>query len=257
MMSAIVILLVGWLLVMFYRMEIRAHWWAYRLQHADSVEQRQYYFSCLASGGDKSLAALPRLLDDPRAEIRVLGVRLLRWCPSERARDLLLTRVKDESDEVAMQVTLELAKRSDRFEAIPILEEMAQTADSRTACIAVAAIERIGGPQAEAVLLKQLTKTNDVDLLAQVIDSLGMLASREAVPTLVSLLDDQRAISTLPISQRRAQWAITKAQGQLTAKGIDPQDVLDATHCEATIASVAARALFLITGESYTGESGK
>jgi hypothetical protein len=43
---------------------------------------------------------------------------------------------------------------------------------------------------------------------------------------------------------------IAKVQGQLTAEGIDPQAVLDATHSEATVASVAARALRLITGAS-------
>lgn len=253
--SSIAILAAVWVLVMFYRMEIRARWWAYRLQHVDSVEQRQYYFSCLASVGDTSLTVLPRLLNDPRDEIRVVGVRLLHWCPNEQARDLLLTHVVDESDEVSAQVTLELARRQDRFEALPVLEEMIQASDPRSACMAVATIERIGGPQAEAILLKQLTTTDEVDLLAQVIDSLGMLGSRLAQPALVSLLDDKRAISVLPISQRRAKKAIAQVQGQLTAKGIDPQAVLNATHSEATVASVAARALSLITGDSHANST--
>ena len=112
--TAIVILAAVWGLGMFYRMELRAHWWVYRLQHADSAQQRQHYLACLASIGDTSLTALPRLLDDPRAEVRLWGVQLLHWCPSERVRDLLLTRVADESDEVSARAALELARRPDR-----------------------------------------------------------------------------------------------------------------------------------------------
>ena len=257
MVTAIVILAAVWLLGMFYRMEIRAHWWAYRLQHVNSAEQRQYYFACLASAGDRSLPALPRLLNDPRADIRVLGVRVLRWCPSQQARDLLLARVTDESDTVSAQAALELTRRPNRFDILPILAEIIRTTDPRSARMAVAAIERIGGSQAEALLLTQLPVTEDVDLLAQVIDSLGMLASRQAVPLLKKLLDDERTISILPISQQRAQQVIANVQGQLTAEGIDPQAVLDAAHSEQTIASVAARALRLITGESYERESEK
>jgi len=242
---------------MLYRMEIRAQWWAYRLQNIESIEQRQYYFSCLASIGDTSLAALPRLLNDPRAEVRILGVRLLRWCPSKQAKDLLLTRITDECDEVVQQVAVELARRLDRSEALPILEKMIQAADPNDTRKAVAALERIGGSKAEAILLEQLEKTNDVDLLAQVIDSLGMLACQQAVSSIKKRLDDKRTISILPASQRRAQQVIAKVQGQLAAKGIDPQAVLDASHSEQTIASIATRALRLITGESYHGESEK
>jgi len=248
--TVIVILAAVWVLALFYRMEIRAHWWVYRLRHVDSAQQRQYYLACLTSIGDESLTALPRLLDDPRAEVRLWGVRLLGGCPNERVRDLLLTRVADESDEVSAGAALELARRPDRLEVMPILCDRLRSADSRAARMAAAAIERIGGPQAEAVLLERLTTADDVDLLAQVIDSLGMLASRPAIPAFVSLLADQRAISTLPASQRRVKRVIARVQGQLTAEGIDPRAVLDATHSEPTIASVAARALFLITGVS-------
>jgi len=247
--TAIAILTAVWGVVMLYRMEIRAHWWAYRLQNANSAEQRQYYFACLASIGDKSLTALPQLLNDPRAEVRLCGVQLLRWCPSEQARELLLAHIADESDKVSSRAALELARRPDCNEAIPILEDMIRTSKPRAACMAVAAIERIGGPQAEAALLRQLDTADEPDQLAQVVDSLGMLASRPAIPALVGLLADERAISILPVSQRRIERVINEMQGQLTAQGIDPKAVLDATHSEATVASVAKRALRLIDGD--------
>lgn len=253
--AAIAILVAAWTLAIFYRMEIRAHWWVYRIQHVESAEQRQYYFSCLASIGDTALTALPRLLDDPRADVRLLGVRLLRWCPSKKTQALLITHLTDQSDEVSQQAALEIARREDRSEAIPALKKLVQSAEPHSARMAVATIERIGGSEAEAILLEILYKTQDVDLLAQVIDSLGMLSSHQAVPTLEKMLDDKRPITIQPASQRRVQKVIAKIQGQLTTKGINPQAVLEASHSEQTIASVAARAISLIKGKTYTSSN--
>ena len=248
---ALAILIILWLAALWFRTEIRAYWWSYRVTRVESPELRGYYAACLSAIGNKALPALPRLLNDPRPAVRIIGVRILRSCPDARSLDYLLARLADPSVEVSDAAALQIVLRPDRLEAVPALRTMAG-GPAPTALAAMAALERIGGPQAEQILLTQLNAADDPDVAAQAIDSLGMLGCTSAEQAIRHHLDDHRRLTRLPASQRRAEQAIAAVQGQLATRGIAPEAVLAATRTDPTVSAIAARALAAIIGSPAT-----
>jgi hypothetical protein len=249
---ALIIILVGlWLTALWYRMEIRAFWWAYRITRVESCELQGYYAACLGSVGDKALPALSRLLDDPRPSVRLIGVCVLRSCPSKAALEKLLSCLDDPSTEVSSAATLEIALRPDRLSVLPILQARL-AGPAGHALPAMAVIERIGGPEAERILLDVLAGSDDPDIVAQAIDSLGMLGCKAAEQAIRPHLDDHRRIQQPPASQRRAEQAIAAVHGQLITRGIDPQTLKSVTCTDLTVSAIAARALASIVGTPAT-----
>lgn len=251
MVLAIAVLVLAWLGVMFFRMELRAQWWAYQLTQVESQQDRNYYLTRLAAISDKSLGAVDRLLGDPRDEIRKMGVTVLVRCKSLRARQRLLTMLTDESGEVWAQASLGLASRPDAAELIPVMSQLLRGEDIQSARAAAFTLERMGGPQAEEILLDSLRTATDPDLSAQLIDSLGILRCQSAVPLLKDLLGDDQPVAALPANYASVQRAVAALGEDLSTRGINPQELLEATQVEMTVASFAARSLHLITGETY------
>jgi HEAT repeat protein len=249
--TLIVVLLTLWLTALWYRMEIRACWWAYRITRVESLELQGYYAACLGSVGDKALPALPMLLDDPRPSVRLIGVCILRSCPAKAALEKLLACLDDPSTEVSSAAALEIALRPDRLSVLPILEARL-AGPAGYALPAMAAIERIGGPEAERILLDTLAGSDDPDVVAQAIDSLGMLGCKAAEQAIRQHLDDHRRLQHPPASQRRAEQAIAAVNGLLIARGIDPQALKSAARTDPAVSAVAARALASIVGPPAT-----
>jgi len=232
-------------------MEIRSFWWVHRIQRATTPEDRKYYTLCLAAVKDSALPAIPALLRDPRAEVRALGIDVLRYCPSPHAQVLLLNALPDDRDPVLVRAALNLALRPDRMNALPRLREMIQSTSPRTASAGVVAMERLGGPEAKQALLDMLTSSSDPDLLAQVADSLANLEEHAAVAPLIGLLTDRRPITVPPVSYRMAVEAIARLKGDAISKGVDKESLLAATQAPSTIGAAAARSLYLITDQSF------
>ena len=249
---AIVVLLSLWAAAIWFRMEIRAYWWAYRITQVEEPELRGYYAAGLSAIGNQALAALPRLLNDHRASIRLIGVRILRSCPDARSLDYLLARLSDPSIEVSDAAALQIVLRPDRLKAVPVLGAMVD-GPTPTAAAAMAALERIGGPQAERILRTRLSTAADPDVAAQAIESLGMLGCKAAEQAIRRHLDDNRRLTRPPASQRRAEQAIAAVQNQLATRGIAPEAVLAAARTDLTVSAVAARALASITGRPAGG----
>jgi hypothetical protein len=250
-------LVLVWLVALFYRHELRSHWWAYRLQQADDPLVRAYYLPRLAAMGEHGLGALDRLLRDPRPQNREAGVAVLHYCTSEEARERLLHVLLNDPDEsVAEKAALELALRKDALRSLDDLDDvlfsLAHPTRSRRAAVA---IERIGGAEAKTALLEALLTHGgrlDADVCAQVIDSLAMLGSEDAVPAIRDALADDRGVTILPASQRAAQRAVMALQGDLTRKGVDPGTLLEASTAAPTVAAVAQRALTLLNPSPTT-----
>ena len=245
-------LLLLWLLVIMFRMELRAQWWAYRLTRVTSTDDHQYYLTRLAAIGNKSLGPISRLLDDPRPEIRQSGMTILHYCSHPSVTELLVAKLSDPSPDMVAAAALELALRPKSRDLLPQLGTIALADDSASAWGACVALERFGGPDAISTLLQVLRQTTDADVRAQAIDSLGMLGSQEAVPTLKEMLTDQRPISRLPASQRSALRTIGALQQKLVTQGMDPQAMAEASQSQNTVASVAERSLRLIQGTPWT-----
>jgi HEAT repeat protein len=236
-----------WFGALYYRMEIRAQWWAWRIRQVEEPALRAYYAACLGAVGDKSLGAVQRLLNHPDESIRLIGVRILRSCKDPRALQLLVDRLADAGIDVSEAAALQIALRPDSADALPQLRAIVEANGPATPA-AMAALERIGGPQAEEILLRQLNCTGDPDVLAQAIDSLGMLGCKAAQAGIRRHMDDTRLLSRLPATQRRAQQVIVSVSGKLIAQGIDPASVAAASRTQPTVGSVAARALAAIQG---------
>lgn len=235
---------------MLFRWELRTRWWAWRITQVESREDREYYLTRLAAVADRSLDALPRLLHDPRPEVRDLGLTVLRYGTSPRAGEYLLEMLNDEDADVAGTAASLLAWRPKAREYVPQLFIAIQTDTGRPAWSAAVALGRIGGPDVEPLLLTVVHPMMEPDVRAQVIESLGLLNCGAAVPAMIDALADRRPLATTPFSQSHATRAIGALQGQIVAKGGDPGAMLAAVETP-TVASVAARWLTLMTGGSF------
>lgn len=242
------LLVVLWLVAMFFRWEIRARWWAYRLAAAPASPEAAYYEGCLASVGDRSLGALRGLLRHPSADVRRRAAAILHWCRTEGSRTVLLEAMRDPDGEVRETAALGLAFHHDAA-ALPELLRMVRSGEGDVALAAAVALERIGGPAATEALLEVLRGDAPPLLRAQAIDSLGLLGAKQAVPLLIDCLRDERTPATRPAADRRALQAIRAAGLDFSRLGIDPSKI-DTGRPE-TIAELAARALHRITGESF------
>ena len=156
-MLAVLVLL--WLLGMVFRMELRGQWWAYRLARAGAGADRQYYLVRLAAMGDESLGAVGRLLGDARAEVRSMGITVVHYCKGPAAGELLVGALGDADPEVAATAALELALRPEAAALVPRLAAILDGAGAAPAWGACVALERMGGPAAERVLLAALAKS--------------------------------------------------------------------------------------------------
>lgn len=246
-------LIVGWTIVLYYRTEIRAHWWAHQYTRMDTADERAFYLIRLASLQDRAIPALGRLARDPREEVRAAAVRVLHHCPSVDGQRALLDFLDDASDLVAEQAAMELALRADKSSALPTLKSwVLDEASPDRARRSAVALERIGGPDAEIVLLEALPVSREPNLVAQVIDSLAMLGSEKALPLIESHLTDGRRVEVLPASQRGLRRAVAAMSADLAAKGIDPRAMLSDLEETATVASIAWGAVEIIADPPAT-----
>jgi hypothetical protein len=245
----LILLLSIWGLIMLFRMEIRAQIWAYRLTQAQSREERRYFLACLTSIGNKSLGAAKRLIRSRRPEVRMMGITVLESCKGPEAEHLLIDLFRDRDDDVADDAALALAGRPGAIGYLPMLREMLDRHDQASRHAAVALL-RMPGLEPEAILVKALSGTDDPDLRAQIIDTLGMRANRQAAPAIVAMIEDTRPVQHLPYSQRSAMLALSQASGQFQAKGIDSQAIVKAMQRSTTVSEVALRSLAIIAGKS-------
>jgi len=249
---AIGALLILWCVSMYYRNELRAMWWSYRLTTADSIERRDYYVVRLASLQDKALVGIPRVLNNPRPEIRSAGIRILHYCRNPSAVDHLVGLLEDVSDEVVSQATVELVRRGEDALALDRLGKIIQRGEMPSLRPAAAALSRIGGDEAETLLIDAMKHRPDADTCAQIIDSLALLECRRAIPLIEAYSDDHRPLTILPASHRAAQAAIEHLRGELIARQVDPNGLLQTTQIAPTVAGVARRALQLMQRRDAT-----
>ncbi len=259
----VIVLGLLWLTAMYFRWEIRAQWWAWQVRRAQTPAAQNYYTACLASIGNRALEAVAPLAADERAEVREAALRILRRCEGSRADRLLFTMLTDTNDDLVAMAAIELARRDRAGTVRLLIDRLASTRRSddtaapdarRVQRAALAALGRVGGPEAQAALLDALATADDPDLLAQAIDALGMLSCREAVPLIAARLRDDRLLTVRPASWNSAARAAAAVQRDLAARGIPPGALIEAAGAPVTVAGVAARTLRLL-GEPATREA--
>lgn len=250
---AIIALLVAlWCLAMWYRVEIRAYWWARQLAQSSNPQDIHYYLLCLASTKESALGPAKGLVRNADAHVRRLGVAALDNCRGQEVERVLLDLLNDPDDEVADAAAISLTdpRRGTAMALIPELEKIVARG-GKAARHAIVALQRIPGEQAEMILVDVLSEASEPDLLGQVADSLGIIGSRTAVPGLIALLDDTRSLGSMLYSERSAAKALADARAQFAARGINAESVTVArAH---TVAEAALRSLTMIAGGTSPG----
>jgi len=247
---AIITLLIAlWCLAMWYRVEIRAYWWARQLAQASSPQDTHYYLLCLASTKDSAFGPARRLARNADPRVRRLGVAALDNCRGPKVEQVLLNLLSDPDDDVADAAATSLTdpRRGTAIALIPDLETTLARG-GRAARHAVVALQGIPGEQTERILVDALSGTSDPDLLAQLADSLGMIGARLAAPRLIALLDDIRPLESTQHSERSATRALAAARRQFAAKGINAESITVARA--RTVAEAALRSLTMIAGRA-------
>ncbi|UCD29164.1 MAG: HEAT repeat domain-containing protein [Planctomycetota bacterium] len=256
MIIVIVVLIILWSVTMLFRWEIRARWWVYQLNRAESRRQENYYLARMAAIGHRSWFALDRLINDPRPDIRKFGIKCFQQRPLEFSDKHLYSLLDHKYEDVAAGAAWALTSHRGIPRTLETLQYLIlDTPPDNRNRNAVYCLERIGGSQAEEILIEALAKTNDPDLLAQIIDSLGMLASKKAGPSIEKMLSDHRPITILPVSHRQIQQAIMAIQGQQAIEDVNNQDLLDTFQIEPTVAAVAKRSLQMINAHKDDQDS--
>lgn len=248
--AGVVLLVLVWAVVMLFRWELRAQWWAYQLARSDTPDQRAFYMTRLASIGNKSLNVLPRLVASDDAEIREAAICVLKYCSGARADELLIAMLADPDPENAgLAATTFAMKPAAAGMAVELRDKVALNAVPAASWGTVVALGRLPGETADHALL-DLTRLGQLppDVKAQLIDSLGIRGCREALPYMTEAMNDDRPIDKLPFSLVSARRAIGALQADLAAKGADPAAAMSGLGEARTVSEVAARWVRMLGG---------
>jgi hypothetical protein len=180
--------IVLFLLTIWQRDRIRAHWWAARLETAEALSDRTYYLSCLVSVGDSAKGAIRRLARSESPETRALAIPAMARLP-ERVRLAELDRLLADPDaEIRQSAALALAFTGGEV-ATDILARRATGRDSSAAAAtAAAALSRIASPAALAILCRTAREHPDAAVRAQAVESVGawLMAETGKAPSAAS-----------------------------------------------------------------------
>jgi hypothetical protein len=238
-----------WCLAMLYRMEIRAYWWAYQLTKADTPHEKRYYLLCLAGAKESAFGAVKGLARDADPRTRELGVAALSQCRGPKVEQVLIDLLSDPDEDVADAAALSLTDpaRGNAFALVPRLEAILARG-GQAGRHTIVALQRIPGQQNETILIGALSPVRDPDLVAQLLDSLGMIGCRQAAPSMIAFLEDTRSLGPMLYSERAAVRALAGARDQFSAKGLDTQTIT--VQRARTVSEAALRSLHLIAGRS-------
>ncbi len=149
----IALLVALFLITLWQRDTIRAHWWATRLMATDDLAARGQYLSFLATAGDKATGAVWRLARDDRPDIRMLAVFAATKLSRPASSKVLAELLGDHDVE-----TREAAGRALVFalngDALGTLLLVSSLHDEATAASAVASCSRSDSPLAAEVLMR-------------------------------------------------------------------------------------------------------
>jgi len=250
---AVVVLLAAWAALLAFRTPIRVRWWTWRLQRAAEPAARLSYAGALAAHADRAVTPVGSLLDHPDHELRLLAVDVLNQARCRQVQPYLLKAMRDRDEDVRRAAALGLARwQGER--ALPVLESMLNDRDELTVCAALVALQRVGSPNAAGLVAAKLADDASVAVLVQAIECVHVMGSAQAVPRLLELLGDERAVTVLPALQRQVQRFVESRPDKLADANL-PVSLPATIDFGATVADHAAKALRAITGESFGFDS--
>ena len=249
----VLLLLAAWATLLVFRTPIRVRWWTWKLQHTTEPAARLSYVNALAAHADHAVAPVGALLDHSDQTLRLLAVDVLNRARCRQVQPYLLKAMRDRDEDVRYTAALGLARwQGER--ALPVLESMLNDRDELTVCAALVALQRVGSPHAAGLVTAKLSKAESVPVLIQATECVHVMGSMQAVPRLLELLADDRAVTVLPALQRGVQRFLQGRPDRLAEANL-PTSLPTTIDFGATVADHAAQALRGITGESFGFES--
>lgn len=232
-------------LALFWRQEIRAHYWALRLSSTYELDMRAAYLTALCNLGSAARGAARRLLAQEDTELRSYGILILQALRDARSRADLLPLLSDPDPALRRLAAVALAAHQ-HDDVVPALATLLRTSDADTVRTAALTLERLGTPAAVELLARVCTELPTAEARAAAADALGGIGRPEAVPALVALLEDHAAVT----SGSAADEAVQKLLGTLALQGwtIMPTTLPATGLPPTTVAERAAVALQRITG---------
>jgi HEAT repeat protein len=248
MVIAIVALVVAWGALMVFRTPIRVHWWARQLARTSDPAVRLGCANMLAAHADLAVGPAGKLLDHADPDVRLLVVGILNRAKTRRAEPYLLTAMGDRDRDVRQSAALGLARWRGN-EALPALELMLEDGDHQVVCTAIVALQRVGSPRARQLVADKLASGEPLPVLVQAVESVSLMRATQAIPALIDLLGDERAVTTAPAG-RRAVLKFLRRNPQKLAHLNLPTTTMSVQEY-LTVADEAARALRAITDQSF------
>lgn len=239
---AIVFTLAACLTALAFRAPLRARYWAWRLSHAATRDERDVYLRLLINAGAQGRWGTLALLTDPRADVRQYGVLILQHVRAPWAQEALLAHLSDTDADVQRLAALGLAWHGDD-RVVPALLWHYRTGDTAAATAACLALERLGTHAASEALFELAAEPADVVRRAALVDALAGINRPACGPALLRLLDDHRVCTTPRAADELARRAVAalQAEGQFVQLASRPA-------MAETVAERAADALARLTG---------
>ncbi len=246
---AVLVLLAAWTALLVFRTPIRVRWWTWKLQHTTEPAARLSYVNALAAHADHAVVPVGALLDHPDQTLRLLAVDVLNRARCPQVQPYLLKAMRDRDEDVRCTAALGLARWQGE-QALPVLESMLSDRDELTVCAALIALQRVGSSEAADLVTAKLSKAESVPVLVQAVECAHVMGSMQAVPRLLELLEDDRAVTVLPALQRGVQRFLQSRPDRLAEANL-PTSLPTTIDFGATVADHAAQALRGISGESF------
>lgn len=231
-------------IVVWQRDAVRARWWAHRLALAQSTQDQAYYFSMLAGLRGAAAAATVSLLEDDRAQMRMLAASLLAQMPGEASREALLQSLHDPDDGVREAAALALAF-GHAADSLPQLRTEITLAPQPSALAMCVAIGRMSEGIGDAALVEIAGRHANPNLRAQAAELIGIRRLTAGGPVLQQLTSDHALVTVDLYAQRDALRAADYAKAHSTTDPASRPPQLDVAH-------VARQALDLLHAPPVT-----
>jgi hypothetical protein len=249
----IAVMVLLWLLVILFRNDIRAHWWAYRMARTANYDQRMSCFLRLASLKDRAVPAVLPLLNEPDAGARSFAVAVLHHGTSKKALQGLITASSDSDPNVRRSAIQGLAFRGDP-PALEALERLLREDNERTAMMAANALGLVPTPDARRILMEAVTSHPRPGVRVEAIRALADARATEAVSALIEALADLGVYEGVTEADTKAVAGFDAVAAQFMAReGLSELPAIEVKKRH-VVGECALEALLAITGrEGFDG----
>ncbi len=243
----VAVLLLGiWAVVMIYRMEIRAHYWAYALAQCETESEREPYLIRLAAVEEHALGALEGLIDHPDADVRGEALYLAGRLDHPEVTALLLEGLGDDDSANAWLAACHLARRCNEAPLLQELIRMCTPGSDRSWEYAAVTLGMSRDAEAVEAILGHADAATEPDQLAVWIDALRLARHDSGIAFLETLTDDDRPITMTPPSERHLPGLLASMKPYGQVEGLDAMSMTMISPSDRTVGSFAAEALEML-----------